>query len=246
MKDELREVLEILDNQYQSLSENIKRDLPISFVRAMGALVKVAAHPPQSEPQGLRDDVAAQMFYEDSEYCGGKWEAESESVKEHWREKADRVIPIIRAAAPADVGLRAACEALLAYEESMDGAEQGDGRDDLYWKAVKLARAALSSVPAQPSAPADGGLRDRIRQITHPDEGPCPVCSHVFDAHIEGCPYEAIDAALSALPATPTLVQVLAWLKGRPGISWVATIQDIEEAVKDLSGSPRLPKGRRR
>ena len=41
-------------------------------------------------------------------------------------------------------------------------------------------------------------LRIRIRDITHPHEGTCPLCAHIFDAHRAGCPYEPIDAALVA------------------------------------------------
>jgi hypothetical protein len=40
--------------------------------------------------------------------------------------------------------LVSACEALVAYEDSMDGNE--DGNDEAYWKAVRLARAALAAL----------------------------------------------------------------------------------------------------
>ena len=55
-------------------------------------------------------------------------------------------------------------------------------------------RAILSRAESSP-------LPQRIRDITHPYEAECGVCGHVFDGHVAGCPYEAIDAALAALDA---------------------------------------------
>jgi hypothetical protein len=87
---------------------------------------------------------------------------------------------------------------LLEEARDLIRGEHEDCRDQDCESRQLAARidAALTStpVPAQESYP----LPQRIRDITHPREGPCPLCAHIFDAHKAGCPYEAIDAALAA------------------------------------------------
>jgi hypothetical protein len=43
--------------------------------------------------------------------------------------------------------LREACQALLDYEDAMDGADGCGENDDMYWKAVRLAREAIEHHP---------------------------------------------------------------------------------------------------
>ena len=50
--------------------------------------------PDEPRGDGLREDVAVEIFYMDSEFCGGKWENEPEDQKNYWRDKADRIIAI--------------------------------------------------------------------------------------------------------------------------------------------------------
>ena len=61
-----------------------------------------------------------------------------------WPPEADKLIDDLEAAEKAAPdSLRDACEALMEYEKAMDGADGKGENEELYWKAVKLARAAL-------------------------------------------------------------------------------------------------------
>lgn len=67
--------------------------------------------------------------------------------------------------------------------------------------------------------------------------------SQFYDNRPAGDPkdtYREIMTALLSPAATegPTLAQVIAWLRGRPGISWEATISDIGKALAALVTSP--------
>jgi hypothetical protein len=98
-------------------------------------------------------------------------------------------------------------------------------------------------------APTDGGLRAALEFYAEPRNYRSPAGDPEWspfnpiqgDLDTDGRPGARARAALASVPAAPTVGQVLAWLRGHPGISWVATIQDIEEAVKDLSGLPATP-----
>ena len=96
--------------------EKLKMDAEHLQYERDEAREKLAARPVEAKAEAgeLRDDVAAQIFYMDSEFCGGDWSTEPEDQKEYWRKKADKVLHLIHGRpAPADA-LR---EALLAKVE---------------------------------------------------------------------------------------------------------------------------------
>jgi hypothetical protein len=59
----------------------------------------------------------------------------------------------------------------------------GDGGDDRDL-LIKTLREELAKARPAPAAP---DMQAIIAGDGHPDEGPCVVCGHVFDAHNEGC-----------------------------------------------------------
>jgi len=162
----------------------------------------VAAHPPQSEPQGLREAarvavLAWQDHTEKFEYVSRKMAELYEAV-----ERADTTEPV-----PADGGLRV-----------------------LLQQVIEAANARMRAL---------NNSRAHAMNHTRPSSEECAKQSGTAE-HWHLVRAEA-EAALSSLPATPTLEQVLAWLRARPGASWVATIRDIEEVVKDLNSKPATP-----
>lgn len=69
------------------------------------------------------------------------------------------------------------------------------------------------------------------------------------------CEYEQIELIEAALTAAekvrpavkdcsagePSIQDLLAWIKSRPGCSWVATAADVEKAIAALSSAPAAP-----
>ena len=104
---------------------------------------------PTPAPRELRERVAREMW--DQHGNDTPWDdlergLLERGLKERYRWYADRILALVGGGGlRAEVrALREVCKTLLDYEESMDGAEQGDGKEDLYWKAVALARALLT------------------------------------------------------------------------------------------------------
>ena len=58
----------------------------------------------------------------------------------------------------------------------------------------------------------------------HPDEGPCVVCGHVFDAHVEGCVFDKT-AHLDGLRET--------WAELKPWVKNLADALDRTDIKRD-------------
>lgn len=67
---------------------------------------------------------------------------------------------------------------------------------------------------------------------------PCPTCRHSADVLglkvPDGCARKEWDEAAIARPEAISAFEVLAWLRARPGASWVATIEDLEKAMQEI------------
>jgi hypothetical protein len=161
-----------------------------------------------------------------------------------------RLLSLSRAPSKPEEPLRKACKALIEYEESMDGADGCGENDDLYWKAVRLARAALS----RESAPAKEGSiigwcsecgspapnhNMGCSQLLAPAKGAEPKCICIRAnigggfIHLRGCPIHGDKAnpgkwaSESPTPQSVTMTQ--------PKIDFVL---DLSQAEADRLGPP--------
>jgi hypothetical protein len=92
----------------EALEEAKRRALEVHGYSAIDKINEAIVILQAEEPRGagLREDVAAEIFYMDSAFCGGKWENEPDDQKNYWREKADLILSL---ASPARTeGLREA------------------------------------------------------------------------------------------------------------------------------------------